>query len=439
LDVATEITSEGERIIVIRTSDRILFRRCRRLWNWQSHLRNFLEPIENAEPLWTGTGFHFALEDFHGHRRFETPAHAFRAFRDAGKKTPGYRLPPAWIEQTELACSMLDYYLEWLRNRPHLTTFVLNGEYQCEVRFEIPLPIKGPNGERVIYRGTLDRVAVDGDGQLWIVEYKTAKKMETGHFMLDTQISAYMWAGSLIYQRPIAGVIYQQHKKQIPHAPDWLKTKKMFSVNKQQATTWTMYRAALVNLYGDVQSAPKENVDFLDFLATQEDSDHDDFVRRDWVYRNEYSIGAEANKILLELEDMLNPNLPLYNNPTRDCSWQCASPFQSACVSMDDGGDWEFELQKQIRSRDKENDTWRQYLQLPEPLLNRLSQPPQVLKLAPYPPHKEPVKLLPQAASRPPVLVQSPPPALKPPKPQSLPKPAASKQRPQGAWLVKRP
>lgn len=44
-------------------------------------------------------------------------------------------------------------------------------------------------------------------------------------------------------------------------------------------------------------------------------------------------------KLRMELEDMTNPHLPLYPNPTKDCSWGC--PIQAACVALDAGEDWE--------------------------------------------------------------------------------------------------
>jgi hypothetical protein len=36
---------------------------------------------------------------------------------------------------------------------------------------------------------------------------------------------------------------------------------------------------------------------------------------------------------------MLNPDLAIYHNPTKDCSWDC--PFKSMCIAMEEGADWE--------------------------------------------------------------------------------------------------
>lgn len=204
---------------------------------------------------------------------------------------------------------------------------------------------------------------VDDYGRLWIVEYKTAKMFQTGHFDTDPQVTAYCWAGELIYGQPIAGVVYQQHKKQLATPPEFLKTTKMFSVNKKQVTTHALYRDALLKLYGDSMRFPSPNVEFLNYLAEQENGNSDLLVKRDFPERNEYQIRAHEQNVLLEAVDMLNPNLPIYPNPTRDCSWKC--PFLQACINMDDGGDWEQEMELMTLDREEEKDLWRPHLLLP--------------------------------------------------------------------------
>jgi len=72
----------------------------------------------------------------------------------------------------------------------------------------------------------------------------------------------------------------------------------------------------------------------------------------------------------MELEDITNPNLPLYPNPTKDCEYMC--PMQAACVALDDGSDWEGTLGTYsvatgdvLTQREKEQLQWRNLL--PEP------------------------------------------------------------------------
>jgi hypothetical protein len=358
--------NSGERVAIIRTSDRSNFRRCRRRWNWQSHLRGNLTNREAKAPLWFGSGFHYALEDYHGPRIHASPRDAFKEYVKAthrlsrARQNP-YLLPPNWPELVELGYGMLDYYSEhWLGIRDPLRTFVYRGVPQVEVHALIPVPVKTPHYDKVLYACTLDRVVEFDNGDLGIVDYKTAKRFQTTFLQTDPQISAYMWIAPQLYPgRRVTRFIYQQHRKDIPGLPEPLATGR-FATTASQLTSHGLYRTALISQYGAVLSAPKENVDFLNWLATQEDEDHDKFVRRDSVYRNRAQCEAEGVKLLMELEEMLNPDLPLYPSPTRDCGGMC--DFNSACVSLDDGGDWEFELELMFEQKDAVFDSWRQYM-----------------------------------------------------------------------------
>ncbi|KKK82723.1 hypothetical protein LCGC14_2800550, partial [marine sediment metagenome] len=130
------------KIARIRTSDRINFKRCRRKWAWQSHLRHNLEGIYRPEPLWTGTGVHYALEDYHGENFYGHPAEAFKAFVIGCRRTRGFSMPDQWRAETEMAIGIMDYYVEWLVGRTNYKTYKLKGVSQLEVSFEIPLPFE---------------------------------------------------------------------------------------------------------------------------------------------------------------------------------------------------------------------------------------------------------------------------------------------------------
>lgn len=361
-----EETPQKERIAVIRTTDRMVFRRCRRKWAWSSHLRANLGSKEGQSPLWMGSGFHFALEDFHGEHRFTKPSEAFRAYTDATKRHDRKLLPADWDELVELSVGMLDYYSDdWLRGRDPLRTFIFNGVPQVEVNFRVDIPFEDAQKfgyDRVVYSGTLDRVSEDEHGQLWIVEYKTAKAIQTLHLSNDSQVSSYCWAGNLLYGRPIAGVIYQQHRKDLPKEPKVLANGRL-STDRKQLTTHRALRAQILNVYGSFDRAPQDYKDLLNYMATQEDVNQDKFVRRDHIQRNQHQCEAEGVKIMMEVEEMLNPNLPLYPNPDRTCQFMCQ--FNGPCVSLDDGSDWEYELSIMNKPREAVYDRWRSKVNYP--------------------------------------------------------------------------
>ena len=351
------------KVAYIHTSDRILFKRCRRRWGWMSPLKGNLAISQPATYFWLGQGIHFGLEDFHGYDQYGSPRKALEAFCDACRRTPRLELPDDWEEALELGQGMMDYYLAWLENRDPLKTLWIDGVPQVEVPFEIPLPdeiARSYGYDKVFYAGTFDRVATDEFDLSWLVDYKSAIQFQTGHFPTDSQVGSYIWAGSSLYDRPFQGLIYQQHRKALPVPPPTLQSGRI-STNKSQNTTRILYREALLNLYGAIEKAPAGNVEFLNRLAMEEFEEADRFIRRDRISRNAHSVEAEGVKILLEAEEMLNPDLPLYPNPTRDCSWDC--PLLEPCISLDDGSDWEASLKGITQPRLEARDEWRANLQ----------------------------------------------------------------------------
>lgn len=353
------------KVAIVRTSDRGAFKRCRRKWAWQSPLRRNLGLTDNPSYFWIGTGGHFAMEDYHGYNRFLHPVEAFGAYVEACKiaqRVHGYGLPDDWQEQTDLAIGILNHYITWGKNRDTLQTAWIDGEPQVEITFHVPLPFEPPPGfDEVVYQFTLDRL-VEIDGEYWIQDWKFYKQFSQANLEYDQQLSAYIWAAQACFEVPIAGGILHEFKKAIPNVPKILSTGKL-STAKNQGTTHGLYREALVNLYGSVEKAPRANVACLNDLALQENADRDNFIKRTKTRRTELQLQAEGSKILMELEDMCNPDLPLYPNPTRDCSWDCQ--LQDVCLMVDREDDWSFALKELTVERTAEAGEWRQYIKWP--------------------------------------------------------------------------
>lgn len=353
---------------ILRTSDRMLFKRCRRLWGWLSHLQQGRVLREAADYLWFGTGIHYALEDYHGLNLYGHPALAFMAFVHASRQAK--ILPGTWLEHQQLGVSLMCYYVEqWLPNRDSLRTYEVDGIPQCEVNGVVDLEMVTPDGRPLLYGFTLDRIVIDEYSRLWIVEYKTAKAIKIFNLDVDEQITAYCWAAWKLYQKPVAGVVYQQFRKNIPTLPKILATGKV-SIDTKQHTSSALYAKQLTDMYGDVEHAPKENIIAYNRFCAQEDEDKDRFVVRSRIERSQKQLEAFDMKVRMEVEDITNPNLPMYPNPTWMCDAMC--PLQAACVAMDDGSDWQEILDAYslptadgLTQREKEQTKWRMHL--PEP------------------------------------------------------------------------
>lgn len=369
--------STNPRIGIIRTSDRITFKQCRRRWGWSSHLRHNLGPKHGISALWFGSGIHFALEEFHGYNRFGHPKAAFLAYVDAFQRSikgREYKLPDDVNDLIELGQSMMDYYIIWLKQRVNsvgaLKTLWVDGVPQVEVNFKFRIPGDWSHYgyDEVYYSGTIDRVCIDDNGLIWPIDYKTAKNIETLHFLTDPQVSAYMWAVPHLYdplKYPVGGFLYMQLRKTLPN-PGRILQNGSVSTAQNQGTNYYMYRQTLIEVYGSVDNSPEPNQQFLRNLMMYVDEWKDEVVQVDRIGRNDRHGQSEGAKIIMEVEDMLNPDLPLYPNPTRMCAhWQYPCPFLSPCTSLDDGSDWIHELEMTTEPREEVYDGWRNFIVWP--------------------------------------------------------------------------
>ena len=388
--------------IALHTHDRLAYKRCRRKWNLSSPFGRHLKPkaaLHGVNPhLWFGTGIHFAMEDYHGYDRFEDPVMAFHTYVDSHEPE---ELPDEKDDLVELGTQMLDHYKDWEEKFANWQTVWREDRPLVEMQFSLVLDdlchykIKDFDGEekryfrvedtnvwrtsendaldevllkeygaeyvQIVYHGTLDRVVKDIHGDLWILDYKTAKSYDGQKLSLDPQISAYCWAAEQWLGMEIKGMLYVQMIKKAP-SPGRI-TQQGVSADKRQVTTHKMYRETLIDYYGSVDKAPKKNIDFLNDLADRELENGDPFIRFDFVEKNEASKVNTYYNILAEGKEMLDPNLPLYPNPTRDCAWDC--PFREVCLAMEEDGDYEFmleEFESRSETRKEEVERWQKRL-----------------------------------------------------------------------------
>ena len=302
------------------------------------------------------------MEDYHGYNYYQHPVEAFRAYVEACRAFHSkhkHGLPDDWEEQSALCEGILEHYLVWSKNRDTLQTVWIDGEPQVEITCHIPLPVEPPEGfDKVVYQFTLDRL-VEVEGEYWIQDWKFYKSFSQGSLDIDQQMSAYVWAANAVFEKPIAGAILHEFRKTLPNSPRILSTGKLSTAEKQ-GTTHGLYREAIIRLYGDTDKAPRAVINCLNDLSARESENRDDFIRRTRTRRTELQQQSEGTKILMEIEDMCNPDLPLYPNPTRDCSWDCS--LMDICLMIDRDDDWGDLLSELTVQRVEENKGWRRHL-----------------------------------------------------------------------------
>lgn len=189
---------------VITQSSTRAFRKCKRLYRY-SYV-DMVKPASSNEPLWYGTAWHEVREVWWK----QGMSSAFYALR-------GYMASAPFEDETErdfmharLKTMLLGYNLRW-------RDFVAGlGVLGVEQQFAIPLvnPRTGQESRTYQVQGKFDAV-VEEDGELWVVEEKTAKDADLGpdspywrRLEIDPQSSMYYNAVEKVYGRPCAGVMY---------------------------------------------------------------------------------------------------------------------------------------------------------------------------------------------------------------------------------------
>jgi hypothetical protein len=204
---------------------------------------------------------------------------------------------------------------------------------------------------RVVYVTTYDRVVWEPKHEIILgLDYKTAAQFDELNLQTNPQAGAYDWSMALFYQpagyEP-GGIVWQQHKKVVPEPPRLVNGKgkdagMVLSLDQRQQTTYRIYKRSLIEQYGHMSKVPEKYLGFLADLGNRQDDEGDHFIRRQVLRRNQVQREVEQTKIVAEVLEMLDPDLPLYPNPTKDCAWDCA--FKSACLAMDDGSDYQYFL-----------------------------------------------------------------------------------------------
>ena len=118
-----------------------------------------------------------------------------------------------------------------------------------------------------------------------------------------------------------------------------------------------MYRRAMKRAFGDHKLAtPQKNLDFYNDLVAQEGELADRYIRFYQVRKSPEALAQEAARIQMETGEMLDPDLPIYPNPTWTCGWDC--PYKDPCLEYMDGIYPEDMLATEFKPREDRPETW---------------------------------------------------------------------------------
>lgn len=190
-------------IPVLTTSERTAFRRCPQKWWWR--YRCGLVPRgDSADALWFGIGIHEALAIWYqlGLKRGRHPAAYFEEW--CGEEERYIRANFAdrdkeWIDgpkfenARELGINMLERYVEYYGKDQEWDVIAIEHPFRTRLK---------TNGEPFVeFWSTWDGVYRDlRDGQVYLMEHKTATAIQLAYLALDDQAGAY-WAVADPYLR----------------------------------------------------------------------------------------------------------------------------------------------------------------------------------------------------------------------------------------------
>ena len=337
---------------IIRTSDRSVFRRCRRKWDLGSRLRQNLEPVPRTQGtnpnLWFGTAIHYALEDYHGFKVYPTLQKAFENFPNVWQSASTQELPNNIDELMEMGVAMLDYYIKWNKfKRVDYETHVIDGVPQVEIQFSIPYMTK--SNKIFMYQGRIDRIVKDRFGKLWLLDYKTAKRFPNeSQLQIDSQALAYIWAAHQLFRLPFEGIIFVHLLKELPQYPK--TTKNGLSIAKNQKTSALLYKEAMNAIYVKPKVPTRSVVDFYNGLLSSEDAEGDRYIKFTQVAKTIEALHITTDTIQLEVEDMIQPNIRIYPNPMWTCAFDCE--FLELCEGMTNGESIERLISTEFQKRE---------------------------------------------------------------------------------------
>jgi CRISPR/Cas system-associated exonuclease Cas4 (RecB family) len=204
-------------------------------------------------------------------------------------------------------------------------------------------------GLPVTFAGRIDMLAEDENGNLYIVDWKTAARLARGdasgqdrdEFLdLDDQIGSYVMALRRKLNIDVRGFVYVELKKAFPQPPQknlQIRQGRMFSVNKQQDVDYETYRATVAE--EDTQAYEAGLYDEFLFYLKEEGPN---FHGRYQITKLDEELEEIERNLFYEAEEMTNPKLRLYPAPGRFSCGTCA--FRQPCLEKNRQGDHQYIL-----------------------------------------------------------------------------------------------
>lgn len=237
------------------------WRRCKRQYFYK-YVQN-LQKRRKVGPAIRGTIVHNMLEnDANG-------ADAWAPLHEKKEEVAKEKLFPeekqAYAEIFDEIERLMTAYLKWYRKDPLKPIKNPKTGLLAEHKFEAMLT------PSIVLAGKIDRVSKDRNGDTWLQDHKTHKRLPSeGSKYSDIQSALYCWVMPQIGFKKPTGVCWDYIRWKAPAIPQLLKSGEMS--RRDADTTWDVYRQTLISN----NLNPADYADMEEKLAGKE---HDFFQR----------------------------------------------------------------------------------------------------------------------------------------------------------------
>jgi len=334
----------------LRTSERKTWGDCPQQW-WWSYVEE-LAPIRKSNALWFGALWHDALALWYllGKKRGPHPAETLEKTINQHRRifVNTEEEEEEVIDARELGIAMGEGYVN---------TYGTDEQWDIlAIEKTSAIIFKRGGVPYLRYLFCVDGLYRDLDtGEVFILEHKTAKAIQTGHLRLDNQAGSYFAAAPIVFPldqllKPgerIAGIQYNYARKAKPDQRP-VNARGMFTNKPTKAHYVAAMNGKVYGKPGTGQplgevSLSRYSLDDLQDLATAngitvlgEESKTQPapyFVRPDPIYRTERERLTQLHRIQEEahyMEQMRagNPDFPVIKTPGDHCRW---CPFNQMC------------------------------------------------------------------------------------------------------------
>ena len=339
----------------ISFSDIEAFLRCRRMWDYKSaNRRSIRHKVTPKLYLSVGSAFHQGIEA--GIRGDEDPVAVAEAYmaaeRDAkvAAYVEEYGFKP-WANEmadfddaAELTLGLVRQYFDHYGVSDPLSDQGLT-YLGVEIPFKIDITdmvVPGPElaiSDPIFFCGTIDAIAVNNQGQVFLVENKTfIVKPSVEDIQWNYQIQGYAMAFQWLTGIPVTGVLYNGVAKKLIKEPKRLQNGAL-STDVRQATTWQLYTSAMT-ADGLSLDDPKY-AKILGILKEKDRQGDDRFFYREMAFLTDEQLLNWTMDFVRIVGEMTNDPEIYRTIPFKGCGdcW-----FRDLCQSEHSGGDVDYIL-----------------------------------------------------------------------------------------------